>query len=321
MINTIEPASREEWLELRKPTIGASEIAALVGAHPFPQMTPYRLWALKRRLLEEEPETPAMRRGRHMEKGVAIDFLREERPEWVIERNQIPGGKFYADEDHHISATPDAFARDPEREGFGVVQIKSVEPHIFKKKWQDGDNAIRPPTGVAVQVIQEAALSGASWACVAPIVVSEGIDMPIVEIPLHKGVMDRLRYEAAMFWLRVKNNEPYEPDFAVDGKVIDRVFAEDDGGTIDLGMLDPDQVARLPANLRRRELLAACEATGRAAEAERKVIDAELKWMLKNAARLELPDGRVIEAKTIHKKGYPVAPTSYRQIKIKEKTA
>jgi putative phage-type endonuclease len=108
MIERFRPASREEWLSLRKNTIGASEVAALLGVHPW--LTAYELWARKSGLIPEIKETPAVRRGRHLE-AVAIEFLREERPEWIIEANQIPGGHFYVDRDMGLSCTPDAFVR------------------------------------------------------------------------------------------------------------------------------------------------------------------------------------------------------------------
>ena len=319
-VEIVSPASRDDWLALRKTTIGASEVAALVGRHPYPEMTRYRLWADKRGLLDgDSADTPQLRRGRHMER-VGIDFLREERPDWDIDHNAMPRGRFYRDGVAGLSATPDAFVHDPTRDGFGVCQIKSVEPRVFKEKWFS-DGELEPPVGIAMQAIQEAVLTGASWACVAPLVISYGIEIPIIEIPIHAGVMDRLREEAATFWEHVHSGQdasPYAPDFAVDGECIDALFAEDDGGTLDLSTIPAHAYDVLCEMLRRRELLKACEATGHAAEAERKVLDAELKFILGNAARGVLLDGRMIEAKTVRRKGFTVEPTIYRAIKVRE---
>ena len=51
MIETLTPASRTEWLALRTDTIGASEIAAILGVHPW--LSPYELWARKSGLLPD----------------------------------------------------------------------------------------------------------------------------------------------------------------------------------------------------------------------------------------------------------------------------
>src|ERR1700730_15622417 len=128
------PASREEWLALRMPTVGASEVAALVGASPYE--TPYSLWARKSGLVPEAEETPAMRRGRHLE-AVGVAFLREEQTSWVIKANPNPGCMFYRDLDAGLSCTPDAFVTSSpfSSDGFGVCQIKSVEPHVFSRTW------------------------------------------------------------------------------------------------------------------------------------------------------------------------------------------
>ena len=73
------------------------------------------------------------------------------------------------------SGTPDLFVECPER-GRGIVQIKSVEGSIFRKKWRDPEtNEIAPPLWIAVQGIVEAHLDGAQWAAVAPLVVGFGM--------------------------------------------------------------------------------------------------------------------------------------------------
>src|SRR4029079_19449389 len=114
----IDPLNeRDRWLELRKRDVTASVAGALFGVHDF--VTPYQLWALKSGLIEDNiVETAAMRRGRLLE-PVAIRLLREERPTWRVE----PCSTYFRDPHARIGATPDALAIDPERTGFGIVQI------------------------------------------------------------------------------------------------------------------------------------------------------------------------------------------------------
>jgi YqaJ-like viral recombinase domain len=108
-IEILTPSSREEWLDLRHPTIGASESPAMLGVHPY--ITPFELWARKRGLVPSGPDNKQKRRGRLLE-PIAIDILREERPVWDVISNALPGGKFYRDLDTGLSCTPDAFVCD-----------------------------------------------------------------------------------------------------------------------------------------------------------------------------------------------------------------
>ena len=63
------PPGREEWLAARFPYVGASESAALVGAHPF--LTLGDLAARKLRLAPPEDENRAMIRGNRLEAAIA----------------------------------------------------------------------------------------------------------------------------------------------------------------------------------------------------------------------------------------------------------
>ena len=58
-------------------------------------LTPFELWARKSGLVTADvADNPAMRRGRLLE-PVALQMLKEERPEWTVEPNPIPGGVIF----------------------------------------------------------------------------------------------------------------------------------------------------------------------------------------------------------------------------------
>lgn len=63
-----KPASREEWLDQRRPYIGASEALALIGRHEY--VTTEEL-AVRKLSGNDAPPTKAMRRGLTLEAGVA----------------------------------------------------------------------------------------------------------------------------------------------------------------------------------------------------------------------------------------------------------
>jgi putative phage-type endonuclease len=64
-----KPATREEWLEVRRPFVGASDVAALFGEHPFVSAAELAVGKLGGH--PDQEENPAMRRGRFLEEAVA----------------------------------------------------------------------------------------------------------------------------------------------------------------------------------------------------------------------------------------------------------
>lgn len=290
--------SETQWHALRRPNVGASEAGALLGVHDY--LTPMMLWARKTDKEPAEPESAPMRRGRLLE-PVAVEMIREDFPNWSLERP----GAYYCDEALRLGATPDLFAND-EKHGRGVVQIKAVEPSVFRRNWFV-DDELRPPLWIMVQAIVEAHLTDARWASCAAIVVSYGIDLHIVDIPLHAGVVQRVRDEVAHFWHLVDTGRRPPPDYGRDGALIRKLFAKDDGTEIDLSGDN-----ELPAILDRR---AQAQSEKSAAEAAVKVCDAMLMDKLGAAVRGTFSGG-YISAKTIDRAGYTVKPTSYRQLRI-----
>jgi hypothetical protein len=325
MIEIVQPSSRAEWLDLKKSTIGMSEAPALLGCHRW--LTRYKLFMTKTgqyeearqetKVLENSIHLPPLERGNFMEdKG--LELAGRLRPEWDVISNSvlenIPSGRMFIDRETGLSSTPDAFLNAPDKASFGALQIKTVASMEFDKHWKNEEGEIQFPLYVAVQAIGDATLSGCEWACAGAMVSGFGVDFYLIDVPLTAGLMDRIRREVADFWRRVRENDPYPPDYRLDGDVIKSVYADDDGGEIDLS--ENKGVLKLIAA---REAMKKYEDEGTSAAKERKTIDAELIHLLGNATRGTLGDGRVIEAKTIRRSGFTVEPTTFRSIKIKQR--
>lgn len=293
---------RGHWLSMRATDVTASVAGAVLGIHPY--QTPYGLWSLKSgQTSEDVQETSAMLRGTLLEPA-AIEMLKRERPTWRVD---YPLGHYWRHDAIRIGATPDAMAVDPERDGFGVIQVKSVEPRIFRETWVDPDTReILPPMWIAVQALVEAKLTGASWAVVAVMRVGHGVDFDLIEVPIHEGAWARLVAEVGDFWKRVANNDPPPPDFGKDGAMFLANFAGDDAVEIDLAGDN-----RLLAILDERETLKAAEKAGAEAEKKRKALDAEILSKMGTAGRARAGDGRVVAAKTIHVNRKPQPASSY----------
>jgi len=299
--------SREEWLAWRREDVTASVAPALFGVHPY--MTTFELWARETGLTPEDNEdTPTKRRGRLLE-PIALTMLAEERPDWRIE----PCRFYYRDPEARIGATPDVLAFRPDIAGLGVVQMKTVGPHAFRKSWRNEFGEVEPPLWIGLQVTVEAYLADARWAAISAMEIGDGgLEMHIVDVPLHAGLMDRLRVRVREFWRMVETKTICEPDFNRDGATIARLYADDDGAEIDLS--DDRRVDEI---ILRRDFLRRIEAQGAEAKNERASLDAELIFKLGNARRARLGAGRMLEAETVRRAGYEVKECSYRQVRIR----
>lgn len=293
--------SRQQWLDLRKKDVTASAVGAVLGVHEY--LTKFALWGLKTGRLDEDPdESGPMQRGRLLE-PVAVALLGEQNPKWAITRPNV----YMRDPRVRLGATPDVFASDPKR-GLGIVQIKSVEPSVFRRKWKDAESGdTTPPLWIAVQSLVEAELAGAQWAAVAALTVGHGLDLHMVEIPIRPDVIEHTRKAVAAFWQLVASGETPDMDFTRDADNIGRLYAQDSGDEIDLS-----------ADPRFNALVTLKDATSRlknSAEKELRTINAEILATMQTNAVARFAGGKVT-AKTINRKAYSVEPSSYRSPRI-----
>lgn len=109
---TVDPSEdRDRFLAIRKPYFNTSAAACLFGEHPF--LTAADYWLEKVAGTQQE-ETPQMRRGNHLEHGIAMWFAKE--MGWEVEKNYnmyVRG---------HLAATPDYWTNDLN----DLVEIKTT---------------------------------------------------------------------------------------------------------------------------------------------------------------------------------------------------
>ena len=310
-ISVLTPRDRDEWLAFRRDDVTASAVGALLGVHPY--LTYYELYMEKVGRLPPDPDdlidqNGAMLRGQLLE-SVGIEAIHRKHPEWTVEPNVIgKGGRYFRDPALHIGATPDALVNCPER-GTGLLQIKSVEPSIFRKTWiGDGDEPM-PPAWFMAQVIVEAVMTGVQWAAVVPVRVGHSIDVDLIEIPIDLDVYARIKKEAAEFWQRVADMNPPQPDYRRDGKLLAQLLGPDDGTTISLAH-DNEFVEAVAMRTSLKERL--------------KEMDEDLKFyetLIKDrmgSASIATTASYIVTNKTQNRKAYQVAANSFRVLRTKE---
>lgn len=305
-IEILRPQDRDAWLKLRGRDVTASVVGALFDVHEY--VTRYELWASKTgRVAATSDETPAMARGRLLE-PVAVQMLREQYPGWTIEHSSAGPGVYYRDPALRLGGTPDVIATDPQR-GRGVVQIKSVEAGVFRRKWHDNAGDLEPPFWIALQATLEAYLTGSSWAAAAALVVGYGVELHVVDVPLVDGVVDAMGERSREFWQMIAEGREPVPDYDRDAALIDKLYA--DG--------DPESEADLTTDNRLPELLAARSEAARAvktAKAEIAAIDAEIKSKMGDATVAHIEGGRRITWKRQTRAATYVPASSFRVLRL-----
>jgi YqaJ-like viral recombinase domain len=305
-VERIPITDRQQWLALRQHDVTASVAGCLLGVHEY--VTPFGLWALKSGRVQEDPEESiAMRRGRLLEPVAAV-LISEEHPAWKV----TPPGVYLRDPEARLGATPDLFIEDQDA-GFGVIQVKSVEPSIFRRSWRDEKTGeVNPPLWIAVQAIVEASLAGASWAAVAAMRVGFGLDLELVPVPIHAGVITRVRAAVAEFWRMVESGQRPDADWKRDLEMIESLY-EPTGEILDLSDRND-----LPVLADEKQRLTQERST---IESRLKEIKGELLTTLDGASAAKIADGRVISAKRVNRKAYEVAASTYVDLRIQRAEA
>lgn len=310
-VERIAITDRAQWMALRERDITASVAGALFHEHQY--ATKYGLYLEKAGLAPPQEEVmpaitedsiilPPILRGTLFEK-TAVEMVRMLKPDWSV---SSANNAYYRMPSARIGATPDVFATRPDVPGLGLVQIKTTDGLIFRKKWKTEDGEIEIPAWIAIQAIVEAKLTGATWACVALMIGGVNTELKLFDIPIHGGVWARLVEEVADFWRRVEERNPPDVDYARDGDLVRSTYEAQDGVEADWSSDN-----RIPALLDERAALKEVEKAGSDAEKKRKELDAELLVKLGGAATGRAPDGRVVRVKTIRVNRKPTVASTY----------
>ena len=207
--------SREDWLDLRKHDVTASDVPAMLGADDY--KSPLRLWHEKARLIDlpEQAETGPMRRGRRHERTVA-EIVAELRPDWRIEKANV----YLRDTDIRLGCTPDYFIHDDPR-GLGVLQIKTCTPSVFEREWC-GPPEDKAPFRATLQCLTERLLTGAAFGVLAAYAIDPWDDPPpaIREVMPHPKAEQRICAFTVKFWDDIAHRREPEPDYGMDRELL-----------------------------------------------------------------------------------------------------
>lgn len=292
---------RESWLQLRRPDVTASAIAATMGLHPYKSALELFMEKSGIELTEPKP-SGVLLRGLAYEPVVAA-IAREKRPDWGI----VPAGEYLRDPDLRLGASPDFYVECDPR-GPGVMQVKTVAPRTFKEAWQDGV----PPFWIQLQTLTEMMLADAAWGVVAAWILDPYAepDVEFIEVPRHAGAEQRIRDAVAAFWADVAAGREPSPDYGRDADLIAALYPSE----VPLKTVDLTGDNMLPMLLAERADIK----TRMGLDAARcQEIETEIRAKMGDAEAATC-GGFSITLKTTHRKPYSVAATSYRALRISD---
>jgi predicted phage-related endonuclease len=299
---------REQWLAARRNFINASEIAVVCGEAGYGSLA--QLYAEKKGLRPPPPETKAMRRGKRFE-ATALEILRDERPEWKVERAQV----HVRDRVRRLACTPDAFVLAPDHDHVGVAQVKCVSRAKFRSSWlEDPDGPIdgpaAPPAAYRMQTVFEMMLNNCKWGVIPAIINGEfGEEFEIFDIDRDPVLEDRMVYHAAKFfedYLDPGVMPPFSPPR--DEALVRALYPKDDGSEIDLRG-DNRALALV------EDLIETQRACKRLTQQER-AIRTELCSKLGEHSFGRLADGRRLSWRRQSRRAYNVPANSFRVLRI-----
>jgi len=182
-----QEADFQGWLDAHGQGIGASEIAAILGEHPF--KSALRVWAEKTGALppQDLSDVESVSWGLRLEPVVAEEF--ERRTGITVERW---GTLLRSNTDPWALATPDYRVVDSNI----PVQVKTTSAYRLTG-WADG-----PPREVFLQVQQEMLVTGAPMAYVAVLV--GGQRFMWAEVPRDEEAIAAIQLAGEEFWYMVQ---------------------------------------------------------------------------------------------------------------------
>lgn len=280
---TLHPENEAAWLAMRQQDLTSTECAALFGCSPY--ATEYELYHRKTGQLEAEFEVNnRMVWGNRLEAaiayGIAEDYGLIVQPKKHYMR--IPEIRMGSSFDFEVIGLAEQFDgdekfRDLYRDTPSIlVEVKNVDGMAFKRGWiADGDNMEAPPH-IELQAQHQMEVADAEFVIVAPLV-GGNTPMPFFR-QRNRQYGQMIRERVTEFWAKVAAGIAPEPDYSKDGDTIAKLFANDNGQTVDMS-----------GNNRLAELVAeytAAAADEKAAKARKDAAKAESLLLIGDAAKV-----------------------------------
>lgn len=244
------PTTKQEWLDLRKSFVGASEVAAIFDAHPY--ISHYELWHEKSGLYKKPNlEEERIFWGNQLEDSIANGIaslkglsIKKRGFESLQYHPSIKG--FASTLDFEIEAMEGL-------EGPGVFEIKNVDWLSFKSKYLlEGDN-VQAPLYVEIQLQAQMAVTGYQWGLCGILV--GGNTAYLIPRKRSEKAIKQIEQAITHFWGTVEKGQKPNPSKENDYKITLEAYEPVDESVTPLeDSINPKLAEYLKANATQTEL-------------------------------------------------------------------
>lgn len=321
-----DSADRETWLRARRATLGASDVASVLGLSPW--RPSIETWAEKTSKYDESPDrvTEPMQIGNELE-PVLLAMLAKRTRCPVTPAGKLLRSKRWpwlsATLDGTIVAQRDSPLRHIASHGTeGVVETKSVGGS-FADDWlsMSDDSAGHVPEHYRPQITAQLAVTGAPFAVFGGLLGGRGFRFRWTAIERNEAEIRDLVEKTEEWWHRhVENDVAPEPDGSDRAEeIIGRIWPGA-AGAVNLDDEADELVSKLLAV--RSELRNLRAEDSRLAQLiERRLAEAAPERLAEGAKVIgKLPDGREVVWATQSRKGFTVQPSTFRVLRLPKTT-
>lgn len=286
--------TREEWLQGRSDSIGASEVAAVLGLSTWD--SPYSLWSKKCGLAPvDTEETEWQRWGNILEPAICEEYAVQ------TGRKVIDHGRYATRRSQTcpvLSATLDREVEAFDERGPGCMDAKNVA--VFKAQdWSD-----TPPLLYQVQLQAQMEVTGYRWGSLAALI--GGNTFRWCDVERNESFIELMRKKCMEFWNLIETQTPPPIDgSASTAAALARMFPQETGEAVALPgeALDWD------------ETIKSCNAAINQAEETKTEAQNKLRAAIGSASFGVLPAGGRYSLKSTTRKAHTVGETTFRTLR------
>jgi putative phage-type endonuclease len=205
------PATREDWLAMRRLDVTSTETPALFGLSPY--LTDYQLWFQKR-----DQDTSALVQSERMEIGLMVEetIARAFAAREGLKIRKL--NQYVRDPDLRMGASFDFEIVGHDR-GPGLLEVKNVDRLVFRDQWVDSETQeIQPPPHIELQIAHQMAILNRRWGIVVALVGGNHIESVLRE--QDPEITEDIKRKIAGFWDSIRTGMPPAPHRFLDSEYL-----------------------------------------------------------------------------------------------------
>lgn len=212
--------SKTDWLASRQKTVGASEVAAILGACPYRQA--YDVWAEKKGLVEPFAGNIATRVGLALEDLVA-ELYTEETGFAVSDPGDY--AVYYHATIDRLTCTPDRFILDEDGKPEAVIELKTMG--YWAARYLDD-----LPLNYQIQLQTQMAVTGVERGAIAWLIGNHSFQ--VIEFDRHPDLIEQIEDRVAHFLYLLDSDTPppFDHEHDTTAKALQDLHPDDNGETL-----------------------------------------------------------------------------------------